>query len=229
MPTDRPYIFLTCDSKHTYIFVWPYVSTPYESYFKMPYFHVVSYAFSRSKKIDTCSFLATTFWINVSKWTRWSKLLLPWRNSYLHIGLKKSYKTSIYHSLHGLTNVTSKCNRPIIWRFRIVFTRFGIGIKLANFQNEFNYMLMSAAIMQQYAIEMMYVWFVTNSNGAAYLQYEYGICKLQQSLLNAHLPLKNWERKTNLIIKYNSIREPQFSSNKFLKSSQLQLKIWKIF
>ena len=23
MPTDRPYIFLTCDSKHTYIFFWP--------------------------------------------------------------------------------------------------------------------------------------------------------------------------------------------------------------
>ena len=23
MPTDRPQIFLTCDSKHTYIFFWP--------------------------------------------------------------------------------------------------------------------------------------------------------------------------------------------------------------
>ena len=79
----------------------------------------------------------------------------------LHIGLKKPYKTSIYHSLHGLANANSKCNRPIIWRFRMVYTRFGINIKLANFQNEFNYMLMSAAIMQQYAIEMMYVWFVT--------------------------------------------------------------------
>jgi hypothetical protein len=43
----------------------------------------------------------------------------------------------------------------------MVYTRFGISIKLANFQNEFNYMLMSAAIMQQYVIEMMYVWFVT--------------------------------------------------------------------
>ena len=79
----------------------------------------------------------------------------------LHIGLKKPYKTSIYHSLHGLANANSKCNRPIIWRFRMVYTRFGISIKLANFQNEFNYILMSAAIMQQYAIEMMYVWFVT--------------------------------------------------------------------
>jgi hypothetical protein len=27
MPTDRPYIFLTCDSKHTYIFFWPYGNT----------------------------------------------------------------------------------------------------------------------------------------------------------------------------------------------------------
>ena len=23
IPTDRPQIFLTCDSKHTYIFFWP--------------------------------------------------------------------------------------------------------------------------------------------------------------------------------------------------------------
>ena len=26
IPTDRPKIFLTCDSKHTYIFFWPYGS-----------------------------------------------------------------------------------------------------------------------------------------------------------------------------------------------------------
>jgi hypothetical protein len=39
--------------------------------FKMPYFHVVSYAFSRSKKINTaCSFLAKAFRIKVTKRTR---------------------------------------------------------------------------------------------------------------------------------------------------------------
>jgi hypothetical protein len=46
---------------------------------KMPYFHVVSYAFSRSKKIDTvCSFLENAFRIKASKRTRWSKVFLPW-------------------------------------------------------------------------------------------------------------------------------------------------------
>ena len=57
----------------------PFNSISKKFFFKMPYFYVVSYAFSRSKKIDTtCSFLATVFQMKVSKRTRWSMVLLHW-------------------------------------------------------------------------------------------------------------------------------------------------------
>ena len=51
--------------------------------FKMSYFHGVSYVFSRSKMIDTAwSYFFSAFRINFSKRTRWSNVLLPWRNLY---------------------------------------------------------------------------------------------------------------------------------------------------
>ena len=69
--------------------------------FKMPYFHVVSYTFWRSKKIDTsCSFLAKAFQIKVSKRTRWSEVFLPWRNS--HCALDKSLLDSRNHTRRAL-------------------------------------------------------------------------------------------------------------------------------
>ena len=69
--------------------------------FKMPYFHVVSYTFWKSKKIDTsCSFLAKAFQIKVSKRTRWSKVFLPWRNS--HCTLNTSPLDSRNHTRRAL-------------------------------------------------------------------------------------------------------------------------------
>ena len=67
----------------------------------MPYFHVVSYAFSRSKKINTaCSFLAKAFRIKVTKRTRWSNVLLPWRNP--HYIVEKSPLDSRNHTRRAL-------------------------------------------------------------------------------------------------------------------------------
>ena len=73
----------------------------------MPYFHGVSYVFSRSKKIDTaCSFLEKAFRIKVSKRTRWSKVLLPWRNP--HCILDKSPLESRNYTRRALI-ISSNC------------------------------------------------------------------------------------------------------------------------
>ena len=96
--------------------------------FRIPYFQVVSYAFSRSKKyrdnvvstyktVTNCRFYAHEL---VSSTAAPSKATLG--TSYGIVGFKEPNQAGIYHSFKCLAQAASKGNRSVVCRFCRILT-----------------------------------------------------------------------------------------------------------
>jgi hypothetical protein len=100
----------------------------------MPYHQVVSYAYSRSKKMDTrCWCRRNKFYIHyvfqIQQVVKGASMV---EKSTLCIGKKLSalqepYNATVYHALHGLAQRKFDSDGPVATSEEAIFPSFGVG------------------------------------------------------------------------------------------------------